>query len=86
MQETQSFKDLSQSWNGKLTQVLSNGHQLVSGVELEGVRRSEDAVAEVADDAGNMRARTSAGRFIRKTSGQSTLIGAHMQACATKAS
>ena len=30
----------------------------MSGVELEGVRRSEDAVAEVADDAGNMRART----------------------------
>ena len=58
MEESQSFKDLSQSWNGKLTQVLSNGHQLVSGVELEGVRRSEDAVAEVADDAGNMRART----------------------------
>ncbi|NBZ98279.1 MAG: TonB-dependent receptor [Betaproteobacteria bacterium] len=58
MQETQSFKDLSQTWNGKLTQVLSNGHQFVSGIELEGVRRSEDAVAEVADDAGNMRART----------------------------
>jgi len=38
--------------------VLSNGHQVVSGVELEGVRRTEDAVAEVADDAGNMRART----------------------------
>jgi iron complex outermembrane receptor protein len=58
LEESQSFKDLSQSWNGKLTQVLSNGHQMVSGVELEGVRRSEDAVAEVADDAGNMRART----------------------------
>ena len=58
MDEQQSFKDLSQSWNGKLTQVLKNGHQVVSGVELEGVRRNEDAVAEVADDAGNMRART----------------------------
>ncbi|MEY2947135.1 MAG: Vitamin transporter BtuB precursor [Pseudomonadota bacterium] len=58
LEESQSFKDLSQSWNGKLTQVLSNGHQMVSGVELEGVRRTEDAVAEVADDAGNMRART----------------------------
>ncbi len=58
MDELQSFKDLSQSWNGKLTQVLKNGHQVVSGVELEGVRRNEDAVAEVADDAGNMRART----------------------------
>ena len=58
LQESQSFKDLSQSWNGKLTQVLGNGHQLVSGMELEGVRRTEVANAEVADDVGNMRART----------------------------
>ncbi|MEN9720782.1 MAG: Vitamin transporter BtuB precursor, partial [Pseudomonadota bacterium] len=58
MQESQSFKDLSQNWNAKLTQVLRNGHQLVSGVELEGVRRMEEAVAEVSDDAGNFRART----------------------------
>jgi outer membrane receptor for ferrienterochelin and colicins len=58
MQESASFKDLSQSWNGKLTQVLSNGHQWVSGLELEGVRRTEVAAAEVADDTGNLRART----------------------------
>jgi outer membrane receptor for ferrienterochelin and colicins len=58
MQESQSFKDLSQNWNAKLTQVLRNGHQLVSGVELEGVRRMEEAIAEVSDDAGNFRART----------------------------
>ncbi len=58
LQESQAFKDLSQSWNGKLTQVLKNGHQMVSGVELEGVRRAEEAVAEVADDVSNMRART----------------------------
>jgi iron complex outermembrane receptor protein len=58
LQESQSFRDLSQSWNGKLSQVLSSGHQLVSGVELEGVRRTEVANAEVADDVGNMRART----------------------------
>ena len=58
LQESQSFKDLSQSWNGKLTHVLGNGHQLVSGMELEGVRRTEVANAEVADDVGNMRART----------------------------
>ena len=58
LQESQNFKDLSQSWNGKLTQVLGNGHQLVSGMELEGVRRTEVANAEVADDVGNMRART----------------------------
>ena len=58
LQESQSFKDLSQSWNGKLTQVLGNGHQFVSGMELEGVRRTEVANAEVADDVGNMRART----------------------------
>jgi outer membrane receptor for ferrienterochelin and colicins len=58
LQESQSFKDLSQSWNGKLSQVLGNGHQLVSGVELEGVRRTEVANSEVADDVGNMHART----------------------------
>lgn len=58
LEETQSFKDLSQSWNAKLTQVLKNGHQVVSGLELEGVRRNEEAVAEVSDDAGNLRART----------------------------
>jgi iron complex outermembrane receptor protein len=58
MEESQSFKDLSQSWNGKLTHVSANGHQYVSGLELEGVRRTEDAIAEVSDDAGNMRART----------------------------
>ncbi len=58
LQELQSFKDLSQSWNGKLTQVVGNGHQMVSGVELEGVRRNEEANAEVTDDAGNIRART----------------------------
>jgi iron complex outermembrane receptor protein len=57
-QESQGFKDLSQSWNAKLTQILRNGHQLVSGLELEGVRRTEEAVAEVSDDAGNLRART----------------------------
>jgi iron complex outermembrane receptor protein len=58
LQESQSFKDLSQSWNGKLTQVVGNGHQMVSGLELEGVRRHEEANAEVTDDAGNIRART----------------------------
>jgi iron complex outermembrane receptor protein len=58
LEESQSYKDLSQSWNGKLTHVAANGHQYVSGLELEGVRRTEEAIAEVSDDAGNMRART----------------------------
>ena len=58
LQESQSFRDLSQTWNGKWTKVLSNGHQWVSGLELEGVRRTEEAIAEVSDEAGNMRART----------------------------
>jgi iron complex outermembrane receptor protein len=58
MEESQSFKDLSQTWNGKLTRVSANGHQYVSGLELEGVRRTEEAIAEVSDEAGNMRART----------------------------
>jgi iron complex outermembrane receptor protein len=58
LEESQSYKDLSQTWNGKLTHVAANGHQYVSGLELEGVRRSEEAIAEVSDDVGNMRART----------------------------
>ena len=58
LEESQSFKDLSQSWNGKLTHVSANGHQYVSGFELEGVRRTEEAIGEVGDEAGNMRART----------------------------
>ncbi|MCX7266184.1 MAG: TonB-dependent receptor plug domain-containing protein [Limnohabitans sp.] len=58
LQESQSFRDLSQTWNGKLTQVLGNGHQVVSGVELEGVRRTEEANAEVTDDTGNLKAST----------------------------
>ena len=58
MDESQSFKDLSQSWNAKLTQVTANGHQFVSGLELEGVRRTEEANTEVSDDAGNLRAST----------------------------
>jgi iron complex outermembrane receptor protein len=49
---------LSQSWIGKLTHVSTNGHQYVSGFELEGVRRTEEATGEVADEVGNMRART----------------------------
>jgi len=57
LEESQSYKDLSQSWNGKLTHVAANGHQYVSGLELEGVRRTEESIAEVSDDAGNMRAR-----------------------------
>jgi len=40
LEESQSYKDLSQSWNGKLTHVAANGHQYVSGLELEGVRRT----------------------------------------------
>ena len=58
LEELQSFKDLSQSWIGKLTHVSTNGHQYVSGFELEGVRRTEEATGEVADEVGNMRART----------------------------
>jgi iron complex outermembrane receptor protein len=58
LQEAQSFKDVSQSWNGKLTQVLANGHQWVSGLELEGVRRTEESLAEISDDTGNLRAQT----------------------------
>lgn len=56
--ETQSFTDDSFSLNGKWTRVLDSGHQWVSGVETEGVNRTEAANAAIADDSGDLQART----------------------------
>lgn len=56
--ETQNFVDRSDSLNGKWTRVMDNGHQLVSGLETERVRRVEEANAAVTEDAGNLSART----------------------------
>jgi iron complex outermembrane receptor protein len=56
--DEQRFTDRSTSLNGKWTRVLDNGHQLVSGVEHEGVRRVEEASAGAGDESGNLKART----------------------------
>jgi iron complex outermembrane receptor protein len=59
--ETQDFVDRSGSLNGKWTRAMDNGHQIVSGLELETVRRREqgnDGIGVVGEDAGNLNART----------------------------
>lgn len=56
--ETQNFVDRTGSLSGKWTRAMDNGHQIVSGVELEGVRRVEQANAAVDEDGGDIRART----------------------------
>ena len=57
--DEQRFTDRTSSLNGKWTRVLDNGHQWVSGLEQEGVRRVEEASAGAGDDSGNLQARTS---------------------------
>jgi iron complex outermembrane receptor protein len=57
--DEQRFTDRNTSLNGKWTRVLDNGHQWVSGLEHEGVRRVEEASAGAGDDSGNLQARTS---------------------------
>jgi iron complex outermembrane receptor protein len=56
--ETQNFVDRTGSLNGKWTRAMANGHQIVSGLELEGVRRVEEANAAVDENGGDIRART----------------------------
>jgi iron complex outermembrane receptor protein len=56
--ETQNFVDRTGSLNGKWTRAMDNGHQIVSGLEFEGVRRVEQANAAVDEDGGDIRART----------------------------
>ncbi|MFM7000362.1 MAG: TonB-dependent receptor plug domain-containing protein [Limnohabitans sp.] len=56
--ETQNFVDKSYSLNGKWTRALDNGHQIVSGLELEQVRRDEQGNAAASEDAGNLQAST----------------------------
>lgn len=56
--ETQSFVDKSYSLNGKWTRALDNGHQIVSGLELEQVHRDEQGNAAATEDAGNLQAST----------------------------
>ena len=56
--ETQNFVDNSHNLTGKWTRALDSGHQLVSGVEFEQVRRNEEGNAAVPDEGGNLQART----------------------------
>lgn len=56
--ETQNFTDNSHNLTGKWTRVLDSGHQFVSGLEFERVRRDEQGNAGASDDAGNLQAGT----------------------------
>jgi iron complex outermembrane receptor protein len=56
--ETQNFVDRSASLNGKWTRALDNGHQIVSGLELEQVRRDEKGNAASLEDGGDLNAKT----------------------------
>lgn len=56
--QRQDFTDLSNNLSGKLTQVLKNGHQWVSGLELEGVNRNEMGTTSVTDESGDLKAST----------------------------
>ena len=56
--ETQNFVDHSSNLTGKWTRALDNGHQIVSGLEFEQVRRNEEGNAAVQDEGGNLQART----------------------------
>ncbi len=58
LSQRQDFTDLSNNLSGKLTQVLPNGHQLVSGLELEGVNRNEAGTTSVTDESGDLKAST----------------------------
>jgi iron complex outermembrane receptor protein len=56
--ETQNFNDKSYNLSSKWTRVMESGHQMVSGLELEGVTRVEQANAAVSEDGGDLQART----------------------------
>jgi iron complex outermembrane receptor protein len=54
----QNFVDRSGTLSSKWTRAMDNGHQVVSGLELEGVRRVEEARGVLDDNAGDLTART----------------------------
>ena len=54
----QNFVDRSGTLSSKWTRAMDNGHQVVSGLELEGVRRSEEARGLLDDNAGDLTAST----------------------------
>jgi outer membrane receptor for ferrienterochelin and colicins len=56
--DEQRFTDRNVSLNAKWTRVVDSGHQWVTGLEHEGVRRVEEASAGAGDESGNLQART----------------------------
>lgn len=59
--ETRDFVDRSGRLSGKWTRATDSGHQIVSGLELEAVRRQEqgnDAIGVIDEDSGVLNART----------------------------
>jgi iron complex outermembrane receptor protein len=54
----QNFVDRSGSLSSKWTRAMDNGHQVVSGLELEGLRRVEEARGVLDDNAGDLTAST----------------------------
>lgn len=56
--ETQNFVDNSANLTAKWTRVLEAGHQFVTGLEFEEVRRDEQGNAALADEGGSLQART----------------------------
>ena len=56
--ETQNFTDNSHNLTGKWTRALDSGHQIVSGLEFEQVRRNELGNAGASEDGGDLQART----------------------------
>ena len=56
--ETQDFVDTTGSLNGKWTRALDNGHQIVTGLEFEQVRRDEKGNEASMDEGGNLNAKT----------------------------
>ena len=56
--ETQDFVDTSSSLNGKWTRALDNGHQIVTGLEIEQVRRDEKGNEASLEEGGNLNAKT----------------------------
>ena len=56
--DEQRFTDRNASLNAKWTRVVDSGHQWVTGLEHEGVRRVEEASAGAGDESGNLKART----------------------------
>ena len=56
--EQSKYIDLSANTQAKWIRDLTNGHQIVSGIELDGATRDETTTAAQSDDAGDLKATT----------------------------